>query len=103
MKSQPYLRQGPYDFNPQAIKSIPERCGVFAVFNEELCVRVGMASNLRRRILKLCERPDDCVKQHWPTSVEIDVCTAFEVEKRWAMFKKSLVLQKIYPVCGLEA
>jgi hypothetical protein len=103
MKPQRYLPHGPYDFSLNAIKSIPECCGMFALYNGEGCVRIGLASNLRWRILKLCEHPDDCVKRHWPTSVEVDLCTAFEIEKRWAVFREGLEVRGIHPVCGLES
>ena len=103
MKPQRYLPQGPYDFTLEAVKSIPEKCGIFALFNEEGCIRIGQASDLRSRIVKLLEKPDDCVKQHRPTSVEIEPCSPFEIEKRWAAFKRGLDLRRIYPVCGQES
>ena len=101
MKPQRYLPQGPYDFTLEAIKSIPEKCGIFALFNEEGCIRIGQASDLRSRIVKLLEKPD--VKQHRPTCVEIEPYSSFEIEKRWAVFKRGLDLRRIHPVCGQES
>ena len=103
MKPQHYLPQGPYAFTLESIKSIPEKCGIFALFNEEGCVRIGQASDLHSRIVKLFEKPDDWVKQHRPTFVEIEPCSPFEIEKRWAVFKRDLDLRGIHPVCGQES
>lgn len=103
MKPQRYLPQGPYDFTLESTKSIPEKCGIFALFNDESCVLIGQAANLRSRIVKLFEKPDDCVKQHTPTSVEIEPCSPFEIEKRWVVFKRGLYLRGIHPACGQES
>ena len=103
MKPQRYLPQGPYDFTLESIESIPETCGIFALFNQEGCVRIGQASDLRSRIVKLFEKPDNCVRQHRPTFVEVEPCSPFEIEKRWAMFKRGLHLRGIHPVCGQES
>jgi len=98
-----HLPQGPYDFTTEAVSHIPERPGVYVLYNEEGCVLARSAVNLRREIAEVFEEPSECVKQHWPTAAEVDFCLPTEFEARMIRLRHSLNVRGISHLCGSES
>jgi len=100
MKAWGLLPDGPREFTAPSIARIRERCGVYVLCNEEGCVLAGCSKNLRMSLTRHLEQPSDCLKQHWPTSVEMRPCRAFEIESRWASLLLTLENRQMEPLCG---
>lgn len=103
MESQRYLPQGPYAFTRESIESLRENCGIFVLYNEEGCVLAGQTNNLRSKIMRHLEEPDECLKLHWPTQVEIEPLHASKIGSRWAAFIQGLAMREIQPLCPSES
>lgn len=97
-----YLRQGPYAFTIRSIESLPEKSGIFVLYNEESCVLVGKTKNLRSKLAELAAEPDECLKQHSPTFLEIEPCSPFKIGTRWAVLKQGLEVRGIRPLCNAQ-
>lgn len=106
MTSRRYLTkqgQGPYEFTRDRIEDIPATCGVYVLYNDEVCVLAEKAKDLNRELRELFEEPTECVKQHWPTMVEVEPCRSFDLDRRLSLLRLAANLYGTPPLCGSES
>ena len=98
-----YLRQGPYIFNRHSVRSLREKCGLFVLYSEDRCLLVARTKNLLLTLMKLFEEPDECLKEDSPIYLEVEYCSSFAIEERWAVLVQSLESSGIQPLRTSES